>query len=101
MTVLYVHVEDDWTDFPTNEYQIFADTEAGLAKAIDYAEFHIPWDEGHMKIYFKGCTNKIGKQSRYNIVKTLNEKGYASDWACEEKFPARYHFCIDRQEVLE
>ena len=37
MTVLYVHVEDDWTEFPTNEYQIFADTEAGLAKAIDYA----------------------------------------------------------------
>lgn len=100
MNVLVAHYSDDWQS-GSEETKIFADTEEGLIKAIDWVEFNIPWEEEHMKIYFKDCSNKIGKQSRDNIVKTLNEKGYARDWACEEKFPAMYHFCIDRQEVLE
>ena len=100
MTVLKVHVEDDWTEFPTNETVIYEDSPAGLERAIDYVQRSIPWEEAHMKIYFKGTTNKISESSRMNIRIALKKDSSASDSNCLERFPANFSFNISRKEVL-
>ena len=100
MTVLKVHVEDDWTDLFTNETLIYEDSPAGLERAIDYVQCSIPWDEAHMKIYFKGTTNKISESSRMNIRIALKKDSSASDSNCLERFPANFSFSISREEVL-
>ena len=42
MTVLVVHVQDDWGEFPNNETKIFEDSTSVLNKAIDFVEYSIP-----------------------------------------------------------
>ena len=99
MTVLMAHVKDDWTEFPNDETKLFEDSDVGLKKAIDFAEFSIPWDEDHMNRYFKTCSNKIGEESRNKIIESLSRSDYANDGTCVERFPARFQFSITREQV--
>lgn len=99
MTVLVAHVQDDWGEFPNNETKIFEDSTSGLNKAIDFVEYSIPWEEEHMKQYFKGCSNKISKESRNKIIETLSKHDYACEFDCEEQFPAKFDFGIQRELV--
>lgn len=100
MTVLMAHVEDDWTEFPTNETKIFADTPKGTSKAIEYVESMIPWKEGHMQSYFKGCTNQICKESKELLAEMLKLQSVSS-MDIPERFSASFQFCISREDVEE
>lgn len=99
MTVLVVHVQDDWSEFPNNETKIFEDSTSGLNKAIDFVEYSIPWEEEHMKQYFKGCSNKISDESRNKIIEALSKHDYAGRFDCIERFPAKFDFSIQREQV--
>lgn len=99
MTVLVVHVQDDWGEFPNNETKIFEDSTSGLNKAIDFVEQSIPWEENHMKMYFKDCSNKIGQESRNKIIEALSKHDYACEFDCVERFPAKFDFGIQREQV--
>lgn len=99
MTVLVVHVQDDWGEFPNNETKIFEDSTSGLSKAIDFVECSIPWEEDHMKRYFKDCSNKICEESRNKIIDHLSKHNYANDFVCVERFPAKFDFNIQREQV--
>ena len=100
MNVLIAHYSDDW-QMSSEETKIFADTEEGLIKAIDWVEFNIPWEEEHMKIYYKNCSKTIGQESRIILKKRLEREGMVTDWNCKEKFPADFEFSIKREEVEE
>jgi hypothetical protein len=101
MKVLLVQVEDDWTEFPNKETKVFADTEKGFSAAMDFVQASIPWEENHMKIYFKNCTNKIPQDTRTLLKHILNEEDSISSYNCKEKFPAKFYFCIQRTDVEE
>ena len=100
MEVLMVHVEDDWTEYPTNETKAFADSPVGLVKALDYIDEHIPWEEAHMKAYFKGCVKKLSGAARTKISKLLETASSVTDFDTDERYPARFHFSISREEVI-
>jgi hypothetical protein len=99
MTVLLAHVEDDWTEFPNNETRVFEDSEEGFNRAVNFVESSIPWEENHMKIYFKNCSKTIGEESRIILAKRIKREGSVTDWNCKEKFPAKFSFCIKQVEV--
>jgi len=101
MKVLLTHVEDDWTEFPNDETRVFADTEKGFSAAMDFVQASIPWEEKHMKMYYKDCTNKISLETRALLKHTLNEDDSISSFDCEERFPAKFYFCIRRTDVEE
>lgn len=100
MTVLVAEYYDEW-QCGHQDIKIFADTENGLKKAINWIEFHIPWEEEHMKIYYKKSTNKISINSRENIIHKIKAEGYADGCCCCEYFPADFVFEITKSEVEE
>lgn len=100
MTVLVAEYSDEW-QIGHQDTKIFADTENGLKKAIDWIEFHIPWEEEHMKTYFKNSTNKISTKSRENIIHKIKTEGYADGCNCCEYFPAGFKFEITKSQVEE
>ena len=100
MNVLIAHYSDDW-QMGSEETKVFADTEEGLTKAIDWVESNIPWIEEHMKMYFKGCSKTIGTESRIILAKRIKREGSVSDWNCKEKFPAKFEFSIRQMEIEE
>jgi len=98
MTVLMARYSDNW-QYGHQDTKLFANTEKGIEKAINWIEFHIPWEEEHMKTYFKNSTYKISANSRENIIHKIKAEGYAGDYSCCEHFPADFEFEIAKAEV--
>lgn len=99
MTVLVAEYSDEW-QIGHQDTKIFADTENGLKKAIDWIEFHIPYDKEYL-CYWKNAVNKISDKSRENIVHNIKAKGGAARYNCSEYFMADFEFYITREEVEE
>ena len=100
MVVLLARYSDDW-QLGNEEIKLFSNTEKGIEKAINWIEFHIPWEEEHMKAYFKNSTNKISTNSRENIIHKIKTERYANNYNCCEHFPADFEFEITKLEVEE
>ena len=99
MTVLVAKYSDEW-QIGHQDTKIFADTENGLKKAIDWIEFHIPYDKEYL-CYWKNAVNKISDKSRENIIHNIKAKGGATRYNCSEYFMADFEFYITREEVEE
>lgn len=99
MTVLVAKYFDEW-QIGHQDTKIFADTENGLKKAIDWIEFNIPYDKEYL-CYWKNAVNKISDKSRENIVHNIKTKGWAERCDCSEYFMAHFVFEITKTEVEE
>jgi hypothetical protein len=99
MTILVAEYSDEW-QIGHQDTKIFADTENGLKKAINWIEFHIPYDKEYL-CYWKNAVNKISDKSRKNIVHKIKAEGYADEYNCCEHFPADFEFEITKSEVEE
>ena len=99
MTVLVAKYFDEW-QIGHQDTKIFADTENGLKKAIDWIEFNIPYDKEYL-CYYKNAVNKIGDKSRKNIVHNIKTKGWAERCHCSEYFMAHFVFEITKTEIEE